>query len=47
MDARGTLWLDASEEDPAFWADFLGGVDLSYAASRRAAATLAAENLPR
>jgi len=38
MDARGTLWLDASEPDHEIWADFLGGVDLSYAASKREAA---------
>jgi hypothetical protein len=38
MDARGTLWLDAAEEDHEAWADFLGGVDLNFAAARRAAA---------
>jgi hypothetical protein len=24
LDSRGTLWLDASEEDHEYWADFLG-----------------------
>jgi hypothetical protein len=38
MDARGTLWLDASEEDREAWADFLGGADLSFAAAKRTAA---------
>ena len=38
LDARGTLWLDAAEADPEAWADFLGGVDLGYAARRREAA---------
>ena len=38
LDARGTLWLDASEDDHEAWADFLGGVDLAYAASKAEAA---------
>ncbi|KAI8471354.1 MAG: hypothetical protein J3K34DRAFT_233971 [Monoraphidium minutum] len=38
MDSRGTLWLDASEEDHEAWADFLGGADLAFASARRAAA---------
>lgn len=30
MDSKGTLWLDAFEDDHEAWADFIGGEIIIY-----------------